>query len=574
MTPFPPEYTRRYVDAGAWGADTPYDLFQRNAQAEPGRLALVDDPRKTRECSIGRNLRLTYRDLEHEVFATAAALHGIGLRKGDIVVVQMPNVAELIVLYIAAARLGLILSPLPVQYREKEIADAVDIVQPAVAITIGRHRDFDHEALWRGVLVESRTPLLVWGAAKPADETSLETLIATADPAAIPAPTASADDLFTICWTSGTEAQAKAVPRTHNNWMATGKGICDGAAMEPGDCLLNPFPAINVASIGGLVMTWLLTGGRLVLHMPFDLKVFLRQIADEAVTYSVVPPALLARLLKDDSLDPEDLASLRSLGTGSAPPDPATLAAFQERFGIAIANFFGSNEGISLCASSWDIPDPERRAVFFPRAGRPEYTWRNRVSNWSRTRLVDVATGEEIVEPGQPGEMAIAGPTVFPGYYRAGKLDRSCFTEDGYLLTGDLFEIAEEAGDPRYYRFVGRKKEIIIRGGMNVSPVEVENILVTHPDLLEGAVAGIPDPELGERIGAFIVPREGKAPTVADFSAFLTARGLARYKHPERVVILESLPRSPLNKVLRRELRAPVDADSQTVPGAGTERVA
>ncbi len=319
------------------------------------------------------------------------------------------------------------------------------------------------------------------------------------------------------------------------------------------------FPAINVASIGGLFMTWLLTGGRLVLHMPFDLRVFVRQIAEEQVTYSVVAPALLARLLKDEELDPADLASLRSLGTGSAPPDPATMAAFQERFGIAITNFFGSNEGISLCASEWDIPDPVRRAAYFPRAGRPEYQWRNRVSNWSRTRLIDATSGEEITEPGHPGEMAIAGPTVFPGYYRAGALDRSCFTDDGYLMTGDLFEIAEEDGDPRYYRFVGRKKEIIIRGGMNVSPVEVESLLAMHPDLIEVAVAGVPDPELGERIGAFVVPRTDKAPTAQDLSAFLTERGLARYKHPERVVVLEALPRSPLNKVLRRELRALVD---------------
>ncbi len=555
MTPFPPEHIRRHVDAGAWGTDTLWDLFRRNAAAEPEQLALVDDPRKAEDCSIAGLCRLSYRELERETLATAAALHGQGLRKGDIVIVQMPNVAELIILYIAAARLGLIVSPLPVQYREKEIADALETVRPAAVVTVGRYRGYSHEHLWRGLPGARGLPLHVWGREDADDGEGLERLIGAADPDALPAPAARADDLFTICWTSGTEAQAKAVPRTHNNWMATGKGICDGASMKPGDRLLNPFPAINVASIGGLVMTWLLTGGRLVLHMPFDLKVFLRQIAEEKITYSVVAPALLARLLKDETLDPADLASLRSLGTGSAPPDPATMAAFQERFGIAITNFFGSNEGISLCASDWDIPDPVRRAAFFPRAGRPEYQWRNRVSNWSRTRLIDAATGEEITEPGRPGEMAISGPTVFPGYYRDGALDRSCFTADGYLLTGDLFEIAEEDGDPRYYRFVGRKKEIIIRGGMNISPVEVESLLATHPDLIEAAVAGLPDPELGERVGAFVVPRGGAAPTVADLSAFLSESGLARYKHPERVVTLDALPRSPFAKVLRRELQ-------------------
>lgn len=553
--PFPPEHIREFVEAGAWGTETVYDLFEKNAAAAPDRPALTDDPRKPADSAIARLCRLTYRELEDEALRTAAALHSEGLRQGDIVVVQMPNVAELIVLYLAAARLGLIVSPLPVQYREKEIADVLDTVRPAAAIVIGRYRGHAHAAMWAEATDRTTLPLMVWGTGIPEGAVGLDALIADADPAAAPPPAVTADDLFTICWTSGTEARAKAVPRTHNNWMATGKGICDGASMEPGDRLLNPFPAINVASIGGLFMTWLLTGGTLVLHMPFDLQVFLQQIAEEKVTYSVVAPALLTRLLKDrENLDPATLASLRSLGTGSAPPDPGTMAAFQERFGIAIANFFGSNEGISLCASDWDIPDPTRRAVFFPRAGRPEYQWRNRVSNWSRTRLIDIETGEEITEPGRTGEIAIAGPTVFPGYYKAGAFDRSAFTDDGYLLTGDLFEIAEEDGDPRYYRFVGRKKEIIIRGGMNVSPVEVESLLANHPDLLEVAVAGIPDPELGERIGAFVVPRGAALPAVADLSAYLGAQGLARYKHPERIMVLKALPRSPFNKVLRREL--------------------
>lgn len=556
MTPFSDEYIRHFTKMGAWEEETLWSRFCRNVAATPDRLALVDDPRKVEDSGFTENCRLTYSALADRVERVASVLYANGLRQGDIIVVQMPNIAEFIILYLAAARLGLIVSPVAVQFREKEIRDVLSIVHPKAIVTINSYRGVTLADMWLS-LPTLDVPVLAWGGEAPSGAVSLDQLLDETPAAAVPDGVVSPNSVFTICWTSGTEAQPKAVPRTYNNWLATAKGISDGAGMHTGDHLLNPFPAINVASLGGLVLPWILTGGRLVLHMPFNLDVFVSQIATEEVSYSVVAPALLTRLLKTpDAFDGGMLKSIRALGTGSAPPDPWTMSEFQQRYGISITNFFGSNEGVSLCAADWDIPDPAQRAVYFPRAGRDEYKWKNRVSNWSRTRLVDYESSEEITEVGVPGELAIFGPTVFPGYYTDQGLDRRCFTDDGYLLTGDTFEIAAEGDDPRYYRFVGRSKEILIRGGMNISPVEVESLLAAHKDIVEVAIAGIPDTEMGERIGAFLVVRDGSHLTKEELSAFLADQGLARYKHPEVIVEMEALPRSPLNKVLRRELPA------------------
>jgi acyl-CoA synthetase (AMP-forming)/AMP-acid ligase II len=275
------------------------------------------------------------------------------------------------------------------------------------------------------------------------------------------------------------------------------------------------------------------------------------------VNYTVAAPAILNRILKDkDTIGNMDIRSLNYLGTGSAPPDTWMMKQFQEDYGIAITNFFGSNEGTPLCAGYADVPDPEKRSKFFPRAGTGGYRWRNPAANWIKTKLVDIENGDVIDEPGRPGELAVRGPSVFPGYYRKGAFDRSVFDPDGFFYSGDLFEIQTEGDDPCYYRFVGRRKDLIIRGGMNISPVELDDLLSRHPKLLEAAVAGYPDRIMGERVCAFVVPKAGESLSFEEMTGFLNEVGIAAYKLPERLVVLDALPRNPLNKVLRHELAA------------------
>ena len=164
-----------------------------------------------------------------------------------------------------------------------------------------------------------------------------------------------------------------------------------------------------------------------------------------------------------------------------------------------------------------------------------------------------------IEEPGVPGELLFKGPTIFDGYWKAPRANAEVFTQDGYFRTGDLFEIAGPVDDPRYYRFVGRRKDIIVRGGMNVSPAELDALLAGHPDLADAAVFGAPDPVLGERIAVAVVMKPGHRVVLEDIVAFLQEKGVAVFKLPERLHVFPELPRNALEKVLRHELAAATD---------------
>jgi non-ribosomal peptide synthetase component E (peptide arylation enzyme) len=171
------------------------------------------------------------------------------------------------------------------------------------------------------------------------------------------------------------------------------------------------------------------------------------------------------------------------------------------------------------------------------------------------TRLMDPDTRVEILEAGHPGEMEIRGPTVFDGYFKAPQISALSFTADGYFQTGDLFEIGGSGEDARYYRFVGRLKQLIIRGGMKVAPEELEGLLATHPDVLEASAIGYRDEILGERICAIVVPRKkGALISLESMQDHLRNAGLARFKWPERIRHLEALPRNAVGKVVRSDL--------------------
>jgi acyl-CoA synthetase (AMP-forming)/AMP-acid ligase II len=247
--------------------------------------------------------------------------------------------------------------------------------------------------------------------------------------------------------------------------------------------------------------------------------------------------------------------SLRTISSGSAPLQPDMVRGYAREFGVEIINIFGSNEGMALISGPGDVADPELRARIFPRFGRPDLTWKNRVSEHIETKLCDLETGQEVLEPGRAGEMLIRGATVFSGYFRADDLDRKAFAKDGFFRTGDLFEIAGPDEELAFYRFVGRCKQVVIRGGMNISCEEVETVIARHPKLLEAAVVGYPDEAMGERLCAVVVPRPGQSITLEELCDHLKQESVAVYKFPERMRVVEQLPRNPMNKVPLPELR-------------------
>ncbi|MEO3782036.1 class I adenylate-forming enzyme family protein [Actinocorallia sp. B10E7] len=555
----PADKVARHRELG-WWTDETVDGLLRGHLAERGDvLAVLDPPDKQALCGL-EPLRLTWSRLDSAVDRVAAALLRAGVRVGDVVGLQLPNTVELVVSYLAVIRIGAIVSPLAVQFRDHEIGTAARVAGFDAFISTARIGDRAAVADAAAVLAELGRvrAVLGFGSGLPEGVSSLELGEASEADRVLVAEhltgyRADPGHCITICWTSGTESIPKAVPRAHYEWMAIARVTQEAPGLTEDDVILNPFPLVNMASIGGTLLPWLRSGARLVLHQPFTLPTYLEQIARERVTYTLAPPAVLTMLLQNEAiLERADLSSVRTIASGSAPLAPSMVRGWQERHGIGIINMFGSNEGVCLLSAPTDVPDPEQRARFFPRYGTPGVQWSCRAMDPVSLRLVDLETGEEITGPGRPGELRIGGPTVFSGYL-AGTTDADPFDERGDLCTGDVFEITGE--NDEFLLYVDRAKDLIIRGGMNIAPVEIENLIIRHPAVAEVAVIGYPDEVLGEKSCAVVVPAPGAEVTGEEIVAHLREQKIASYKLPEKVVFADALPRNPVGKALKRVLR-------------------
>lgn len=566
MIVVPSERIAEFKAKGWWGERTLDDLFEQHVRTRPHEEACVD-PVNAFDIVGRQPRRLTWAEMEDLVARYAAVFHEHGLRKDDALVVQLPNLVDLPAIYLACARLGIIVSPAPAQYREHELAHIMDKIDARAVITATRIGKNRHADMMCRVQDERPQLELIFALGLPHEGAlGMEALLRNvsrgdhfkAERAAREAKI-TADDVVTICWTSGTEASPKGVPRSHNEWIIMGEAVVHAGDIEPGDTLLNPFPMVNMAGLSTSFISWLLVGGRLIQHHPFDLQIFLKQIREEKVDYTVAPPAVLNLLLQNEALlEGIDFNRLQNIGSGSAPLSEWMVDTFHKKYGVQITNFFGSNEGASFPSTYRDVPDPAQRAAYFPRFGEG-FVWNSWLHDRLFTRLVDPDTEEEINEAGRTGELRVKGATIFSGYWRAPEINARGFDAEGWFRTGDLFEMA---GDRlQFYRFVGRLKDIIIRGGMNISSEEIEGHLVGHPAVADVAVVGAPDPGLGERLCAFVVFKPGQTADMAELNLYLTEeKKVAVFKQIERLEPIDALPRNPVGKVLKRELREKLKA--------------
>ncbi|WP_299981996.1 class I adenylate-forming enzyme family protein [uncultured Pseudoteredinibacter sp.] len=550
MITTPQPLRQQYREQGFFGERKLHDLLYATASKKPDTIALVDP--LNRDDLTGQAARsLSYQELQALIEHTSYGLMHAGLKKDDIVFVQLPNIVELVILYMACSRLGAIVSPVPMQYQKHELADILPILQPKIVISLNTFKGKDQSTpMWQAVehchLQLDEKPLhLTVGEGSAEHGQSFDTLYAEALDEAmwqgyLESNPVNADDIVTICWTSGTEGKPKGIPRSHNQWLTIGLATYEGNKLQDGEALLNPFPFINMASIGGLMMSWLYSAGKMVLHHPMDLPVFVRQLIEEDITYTLAPPPLLNNIIKHpEMLPPNTLAKVHTIGSGSAPLDAWMVEGFKEQHNIEIVNHFGSNEGVSMVCGPDETNQAEQRARLFPIA--------NKLID---TRLANPETGEIISEPGISGELQIKGPSVFDGYYKESHKTQQAFSEDGYYKTGDLFEIA----DAEFYRFVGRCKDLIIRGGVNIAPAELDNLLGAHPAVEEAAAAGYPCDTMGERVAAFVVLKEGEELSLEALCEYLKERQIAMYKLPEKLIQIDAIPRNPLGKALRFKL--------------------
>ena len=550
MIPASERKRKKFRENGRWGDLTLGDMFRRNAAAFPDRLAIVDPPNR-KDIFAGEPARMTYTQFAAEVDRIAAMFCDAGIGKDHVVLVQLPNIWELAAIYFACAEIGAIISPVPMQYREHELSEISKIAFPKACVCATRFKGADPLSAMLSTK-KATTPLFTFGPDAPAECIDLSSAAPRNTAVDRSARDISADDIFTLCWTSGTTGAPKGVPRSHNHWAAIGPVTHSAAQLADGDIILNPFPLVNMAAIGGVIMSWLQSAGTLVMHHPFDLGVFLKQIADEKPAFTLAPPAILNMLLADERLSNSlDLDSVKTIGSGSAPLAPSMVKGFQDRFGIGVVNLFGSNEGVSLASGVDDAPDPVDRASYFPaRATFPCLYGED--GQHMQLRLVDVETRIPISGDAEAGELEISGPTVFEGYFNNAEQTEAAFTPDGFYKTGDLFEYAQ---DGKFLKFVGRSKDLIIRGGMNVAPEEIDQLLAGHPKLVEACAFAVPDDVLGERIGVAVVPRPGETVSLDDISDFLASQKVAKFKFPEKIFETDALPRNALNKVLRYDVQ-------------------
>jgi acyl-CoA synthetase (AMP-forming)/AMP-acid ligase II len=558
MRLFPEKRYEEYVARGWWsGTDTFDSLLERHRAERGGEVALVDAPNRE-TFTQGAPRRLTWDEVATAADGVATALLRAGVGADDVVGVQLPNIVELAIVYLACFRIGAIASPFPAQYRAHEVVAMGNIGRFRALVTAARVGGRDNAVALEALRADipSLHTVLAFGAPLPAGVVPLDgTLTGPDDPGPLAAyragRTVHPNDCIMLCWTSGTETAPKGVPRAHCDWIAVADNTASAPELDEESVLLCTFPMVNAGGVGGMFTPWLVTGCRLAMHHPFDLDTFLAQVGAEGVTHSVSPPAILTSLLQDEArLAAADLSTLKTIGSGSTTMLPSMIEGWEAR-GVEIINFFGSNEGLSLTGGRENIPDPAMRGFLLPRPGDHGLPTKVRLDHAVSERLVDLATGEDITEAERPGELRLKGPWIFAGYWD-GAADP--FDEQGYFCTGDVFEYT---GDRlQYIRFLGRSKDLIVRGGFKISPADVEGLVEEHPKVLEVAAVGSPDERLGERVCIFVVPVPGETVTLEEIVEFMKARDVATFKLPERLVVVDAMPRSPIGKVLKRDLRA------------------
>ena len=536
------EDIKKFTEMGIWSSETLIDRFKKHVLNMSDNVCMIDPMNKKDLLGLEPE-RLTYKEFDRAVDATAEALIARGLKKDDIVMVQIPNCWELAMLYLAIARTGAIISPAPVLLRESEMTYIAEITKAKIFITTEKFNNFSHKEMGK-ILQKKCKDLKEIITYEEIREMCKGEVTGKLDNIKI-----DSNDVFTICWTSGTEASPKGCPLSHNNWIGMAS-LQDAVGLKSGDTLMVTGPMVNMAAVGTIFIPWLVFGGSIVIHHPFEPTIFMTQIMQEKVNYLILVPAILNIIAKHPQVDTLDLSSVRSISTGSAPPSLWTMQEFKRRWGTEIGNIWGQNEGSGIVSGIDDIPDMKIRVDHFPHFGKSGVKWKSVAAKYIETKIID-ALGKELTNVNDVGELVYKGPAVIPCYFRNSEMTKKGFTEDGYFKTGDLFQIREN----NFLSFFERSKDIIIRGGYNISSQEIENYLVGHPNVQDAAVVSMPDEVLGERMCAFVVPIPNMKVTLKDLILLLTKIGVAKYKYPERLEVVDIIPRNPVGKIIKSELR-------------------
>ncbi len=504
------------------------NLFVALREAFPADL---DSP--ALETADGPGGSYTWRDLEESSARLANALESLGLPRGARIAVQAEKSPEMLMLYLAVLRAGYVFLPLNTAYQGEEIGYFMRDAEPGVVVCSGRN-------LTSVSAIAERTAIKHVFSLNDDRTGSLIERAAACDAEHTPADV-SAEELAVILYTSGTTGRSKGAMLSHGNLLANAVTLKAYWGWRSDDVLLHALPLFHVHGLFVAAQGALLSGCKMIWFNRFDAEAVLGRMREASVFMGV--PTLYVRMLNEPTLTRETCGRMRLFLAGSAPLLPQTFEAWRQRTGHTILERYGMTETVMLSSNPYD---GERRAgtVGFALPGID-------------LRIVDengracTAGGGGTGGSSAIGSIEVRGPSVFQGYWRAPELTREAFSADGWFRTGDLGRFDERG----YLVIAGRSKDLIISGGLNVYPAEVESHLNDSPGVAESAVIGVPHPDFGEAVVGIVAAQPGTDLDAAELIAGLKAR-IANFKVPKRIFVVRELPRNVMGKVRKDQLRA------------------
>lgn len=469
-------------------------------------------------------LYYSWNDLDRATAKLANLLTGLKLPKNARIAVQVEKSPEALMLYLATIRAGYIYLPLNTAYRTAEIEYFIGNAEPSVVVCSPQNFGWVSQIAFKSgtrhvfTLGDDRQGSLLVRAALQSN--SFDTV------------QRQPDDLAAILYTSGTTGRSKGAMLTHDNLASNAKELHDYWRWQPGDVLLHALPLFHVHGLFVASHGALLNGSKMIFLPKFDTTETIRQLPRSTVFMGV--PTYYVRLLADPAFDKQTCANMRLFVSGSAPLLTDTFNAFSSRTGHTILERYGMSETTMLVSNPYE---GERRAgtVGFPLPG---------IS-------VRVVNGEGMPCPsGDIGDVQVKGPNVFKGYWRMPEKTAEEFTADGYFKTGDVGRFDADG----YLAIVGRSKDLIISGGYNVYPKEIESLIDEMDGVVESAVIGVPHPDFGEAVTAVVVKKPDALISESDIVDSLKTR-IANFKVPKRVFFVQELPRNTMGKVQKNMLR-------------------
>jgi len=511
-------------------------LLDRQAAAYGDRPALIFD-------SFG--VTWSYAELRERADHVARALIGWGVAAGDRVAVLSPNAPEWVLLEYALAKAGAVLVTVNPALRAAELDYLLRQSRASALVTVTEYRGHDVGAAVAkiaGGLPDLHRIALFGDGTLPGAATWAEVLKMAdgvpADTLAARQAAVRAEDVAQIQYTSGTTGAPKGAMLTHHSTVNNARLMVDRAGFRPDDRLVSAMPFFHTAGCVCNVMGMLAAGGCLVAMESFDASAMLDQIERHRGTVTNAVPTMLIRMLEDPGFAARDLSSWRIAFTGGTDIPASVMRRLREEVGAEPMIIMGMTECSPIITQTDPADDFETRIAT---AGTP--------LPHTEIRVVSPDTGK-VVAIGETGELQIRGYLTTAGYFDMPEKTAEALSPDGWLRSGDLAVV----DDSRHVRIVGRIKDMLIRGGENIYPAEIEAFLLTHPDVSDAQVVGVPDPEMGEEVFAFVIPRPGTAPEPEALRSFCRT-GLARHKLPRFVEIVEAFPMTPNGKVRKVDLR-------------------